>query len=72
MASGLSWREKEIGLDGAVAINLCGGLVLAGWLVFGDLGLPVRGTIFLWILVFLLAGVISAEIIARIRGAKKV
>jgi hypothetical protein len=38
-----------LGLGGAIAINLCGGLVLFGWLVFGDLSLPLRGLIFLWL-----------------------
>ena len=35
-----------LGLGGAIAINLCGGLVLCGWLVFGDLLLPLCGLIF--------------------------
>jgi hypothetical protein len=33
-----------LGLGGAVATNLCGGLVLAEWLTFGDLTLPIRGS----------------------------
>ena len=36
-----------LGLGGAIAINLCGGLVLAVWLIFGDLKIPFRGQIFL-------------------------
>jgi hypothetical protein len=60
------WRGSGLGLDGAVAINLCGGLVLAALLLFGDLALPLRGTLFLWTLVVLLVGISSAEIIARI------
>lgn len=51
-----------LGLGGAVAINLCGGLVLCGWLVFGDLSLPLRGLIFLWLLVVLLIGISTAEL----------
>ena len=43
-----------LGLYGAIAINLCGGFVLSFWLMFGELHLPLRGLIFLWILVFLL------------------
>ena len=64
-------RGSGLGLDGAVAINLCGGLVLAGWLVFGDLALSIPGTLFLWFLVFLLVGLSSAEIAARIRTTPK-
>lgn len=51
-----------LGLIGAVAINLCGGIVLCGWLVFGDLSLPLRGLIFLWFLVVLLVGISTAEL----------
>ena len=53
-----------LGLSGAIAINLCGGLVLCGWLVFGDLSLPLRGLIFLWFLVVLLVGISSVELAA--------
>ena len=58
-------RGSGLGLDGAVAINLCGGLVLAGLLTFSDLGLPLRGTIFLWALVALLLGISAVEIILK-------
>ena len=37
-----------LGLGGAVAINLCGGAVLIGWLNIGDVQIPLRGTVFLW------------------------
>jgi hypothetical protein len=43
-----------LGLGGAVAINLSGGVVLAGWLLFGGLDLPLRGLLFLWGLVAVL------------------
>ena len=36
-----------LGLGGAIAINLSGGVVLAGWLVAGALVLPPRGLIIL-------------------------
>jgi hypothetical protein len=56
--------EKGIGLGlaGAVAINLCGGLVLCGWLIFGNLPLPMRGVLFLWLIVLLLLGLSMAEL----------
>jgi len=38
-----------LGLAGAVAINLCGAVVLAGWLLWGRLDIPMRGRIFLWL-----------------------
>jgi hypothetical protein len=60
-----------LGLGGAVVINLCGGAALAGWLVFGGLDLPLRGSIFLWGLVAVLVSVSAAELLvhrARKRG----
>lgn len=52
-----------LGLAGAVAINLCGGVVLLGWLLFGKLSLPLRGNIFLWSIAIILVGVSSVELI---------
>ena len=52
-----------LGLGGAVAVNLCGGIALAGWLVFGRLNLPLRGKVFLWILVVLLIVVSAGEVV---------
>ena len=60
-------RTRGLGLDGAVAINLCGGVVLAGWLLFVELDLPLRGFIFLWILVFLLVILSTIELILEHR-----
>jgi hypothetical protein len=65
------WRGSGLGLDGAVAINLCAGLVLAGLLLFADLALPLRGALFLWALVILLVSISSAEIMAKISIARK-
>jgi hypothetical protein len=40
-----SSRFVGLGLGGAIAINLCGGFVLAVWLLCGRLALPLRGYI---------------------------
>ncbi|MGD9181813.1 MAG: hypothetical protein PVG15_10085 [Desulfobacterales bacterium] len=60
-----SYRQSNrligLGLGGAIAINLCGGFVLAIWLLYGSLNLPLRGQIFLWALVLLLVGLSSIE-----------
>ena len=53
-----------LGLYGAVAINLSGGLVLGLWLIFGGLQLPLRGEIFLWGLAIVLVGISVVEIMA--------
>jgi len=45
--------EKQIhglGLGGAITINLCGSLVLLGWLIFTPPALPLRGSVLLWII----------------------
>ena len=55
-----------LGLLGAVVINLCGGLVLGAWLIFGDLDLPPPGLVFLWGLVILLVGISCIELITRL------
>ena len=54
-------RIIGLGLYGAIAINLCGGTVLAIWLVLGNLSISTKGQIFLWILVILLIGISSIE-----------
>ena len=61
-----------LGLGGAVAINLCGGVVLGGWLLLGGLHLPLRGRVFLWALVALLVGLSVVELIhwAGLRGRR--
>jgi hypothetical protein len=51
-----------LGLGGAIAINLSAGLVLAAWLIAGNLDLPPRGMLFLWAIVILLFGISLVEI----------
>ena len=58
-------RLVGLGVGGAAAINLCGGLMLAGWLVSGTLDLPIRGQVILWGLVAVLVGISSLEIVAQ-------
>ena len=54
---------RGLGLGGAVAINLCGGFVLALFMIFGNLELPLHGIVLLWVLVFLLIMVSCVELI---------
>jgi hypothetical protein len=60
-------RFSGLGLAGAVLINLCGGSVLAWWLLWGKLNLPVRGQIFLWALVVILIGLSLFEGLAHLK-----
>jgi hypothetical protein len=55
-------RTAGLGLFGAIAINLCGGGVLALWLIFGNLNLPAKGVFFLWSLVAMLIVLSAAEL----------
>lgn len=55
-----------LGLGGAIAINLSGGLALTGWLLFGDLSLPLRGQLFLWGLASILVLISLVEL--KMRG----
>jgi hypothetical protein len=59
-----------LGLLGAMSINLCGGLVLGVWLLFGELDLPPTGLIFLWGLVIILVGISFFELMTRICESK--
>jgi len=60
-----------LGLGGAVAINLSGGLVLLTWLIFGKLMLPLRGYIFLWLLSLILIGISTIELFITWRHQAK-
>jgi hypothetical protein len=63
-------RFSGLDLGGAIAINLCGGLVLAAWLLSDKLTLPLRGQIFLWLLVVLLVGISLLEGLSHFRKGK--
>ena len=76
IALSLEWRRQSgglvgLGLGGAVAINLCGGLCLAGWLASGGLEIPVRGQVFLWALVAVLVGISLAELATHRKGTRQ-
>jgi hypothetical protein len=56
-----------LGLGGAVAINLSGGIVLAIWLLSGELSLPLRGQVILWSLVVIVVVISAAELYVQSR-----
>ena len=60
-------QVSGLGLGGAMAINLSGGVVLAAWLIFGNLLLPFRGVVLLWALVFILAVISILEALGNVR-----
>jgi hypothetical protein len=55
-------NQTGLGVVGAAVINLCGGLMLAGWLVWGELSLAIPGLAFLWLLVAALVGISVLEL----------
>ena len=60
-------RVVGLGLGGAISINLCGGVVLAAWLLGGGLNLTALGQLVLWALVFLLVGLSTLELYTHLR-----
>lgn len=56
-----------LGLGGAIAINLCGGLALIAWLIFGKLDIPTRGRVFLWSLAAILVVVSGLELLIHVK-----
>ena len=65
----LEWLQgpqdlRGLGLAGAIAINLCGGGTLLFWLIQGNLFLPVKGQITLWIVALLVIGLGLIELIS--------
>ena len=62
-----SKNKKEttsgLGLLGAITINLCAGMTLAGLLLFGQFQLVLRGRLFLWLMVFILVTISLFELV---------
>lgn len=56
---------RGLGLGGAIAINLCGGLVLLIWLLVNPFDLPDRGYIILWAIALLVLMVGIIELVAK-------
>ena len=72
IALALAWEARRssnnlqqvgLGVVGAAAINLCGGAMLAVWLISGKLSLTLAGSVLLWLLVLLLVGISALELI---------
>jgi hypothetical protein len=52
---------QGLGLDGAIAINLCGAGVVVGWLVIAPHAIPPRGKITLWIIALAVIAIALVE-----------
>ncbi len=62
---GFENQIRGLGLGGAIAINLCGSLVLLGWLIFTPPAIPMRGSVLLWGIGILVLGIGLAELAAK-------
>jgi len=62
---GFEKQIRGLGLGGAIAVNICGSLVLLGWLLFAPPVIPLRGSIILWAIgiIVLMLGLI--ELVAK-------
>jgi hypothetical protein len=58
---------EGLGLDGAIAINLCGAGVVVGWLVLAPHAIPPRGRITLWFIALLVIVIGLFELWHRLR-----
>lgn len=61
-------QAKGLGLYGALAINTSFGVALGGWLLFGELRLPLHGAVILWSFVLVLLGLSGVELSAELRS----
>ena len=57
---------QGLGLDGAIAINLCGAGVVVGWLVLAPHAIPSRGRVTLWIIALVVIGIGLIELQHRV------
>jgi hypothetical protein len=62
---GFEYKIRGLGLGGAIAINICGALVLLIWLIIDPFDLPIRGYIILWSIAVLVLLVGFGEIIVK-------
>jgi hypothetical protein len=60
-----STKISGLGLEGAIVINLLGGLALIVWLVSGHLYLPPRGVLLLWVIAILVFGIAILELLMK-------
>ena len=54
-----------LGTGGAIIINFCAGMALLVFLILGNLNIPVRGYIILWILVIIVFGIGFFELLVN-------
>ena len=63
--AGFGKKVHGLGLGGAIVINIIGSVVLIVWLIFGDLAIPLRGRVLLWIIGLMVFSIGMAELITK-------
>jgi hypothetical protein len=64
-AYGQECRIRGLGIGGAIAINFCGGGILALWLIFEPLNIPLSRMITLWIVAIVVLGLGILETLTK-------
>lgn len=61
---GFKFKIRGLGLGGAIAINICGAMVLVVWLLINPFSLPLKGYIVLWTIavVVLIVGIVELAV----------
>jgi hypothetical protein len=63
----LEWRRNKsefigLGIGGAIVINFCAAVALVAWLLFGNLGIQLKGYIIMWFLALLIVAIAVIEV----------
>jgi hypothetical protein len=58
-----------LGVEGAIAINVCGAGALVVWLIFGSLDISSTGRSVLWIVAIVVFLIAAFEVLWRLRGS---
>jgi len=56
---------RSLGLGGAIVINICGAGILALWLIFEPLNIPLHGLVILWVVAVVVLGIGILEVLAK-------
>ena len=56
---------RGLGLGGAIVINICGAGILALWLIFEPLNIPLRGFVILCVVAVVVLGIGILEVLAK-------
>ncbi len=62
---GFRSKTRGLGLGGAIAINICGAMVLLIWLLINPFSLPLRGYVILWIIAISVLSIGIVEFVAK-------